>query len=160
MTSTSCYATRNIKSARLERAANLTPLPGGNRGPQVRITGDAAPRGARDGAGSAPCGALRIFRPTSRRPGPAPKRGATVQSQECPNTGQCKEATISEIKHLRVAAPAAPIAVNRTVPPRRLSNATLRSREHLTPDEVERLVTAATDKSNHVARAAAHRQAP
>ncbi len=66
-----------------------------------------------------------------------------VHSRECPKTGQCEEATISRIRYLQVAAPAAPVAVNRTVPPRRLSNATLRSREHLTPDEVERLVTAA-----------------
>jgi integrase len=72
----------------------------------------------------------------------APER-ATVHSQECPNTGQYKEATISRIRHLRIAAATAPVAVNRTVPPRRLSNAALRSREHLTPDEVERLVTAA-----------------
>ena len=69
--------------------------------------------------------------------------GATVRSQECPKTGQCEEATIPLIRHLRVAAAAPPVAVNGTVPPRRLANATLRSREHLTPDEVERLITAA-----------------
>ena len=42
--------------------------------------------------------------------------------------------------HLKVVAPG---AVNRTVTPRRLPNAKLRSREHLTEAEVERLLKAA-----------------
>ena len=42
---------------------------------------------------------------------------------------------------LRVVAPA---TVKRTVPPRRLPNAQLRTREYLTEAEVERLMTAAT----------------
>src|SRR6266852_2425514 len=70
----------------------------------------------------------------------------SIVSRECPKTGQYEEATISRIRHLRVAAPPAPIAVNRTVPPKRVSNASLRSREHLTPDEVERLITAARQR--------------
>jgi integrase len=42
--------------------------------------------------------------------------------------------------HLRLVAPA---IVNRTVAPRRLPNADLRTREHLTEAEVERLIAAA-----------------
>ncbi len=72
-----------------------------------------------------------------------------MRSQECPKTGQYEEATISRIRHLRVAAPPAPIAVNRTVPPKRVSNASLRSREHLTPDEVEQLITAARQRGRY-----------
>src|SRR5262249_8193234 len=45
--------------------------------------------------------------------------------------------------HLRLVAPS---TVNRTVSPRRPKNAELRTREHLTPDEVEQLIEAA--KSN------------
>jgi len=45
--------------------------------------------------------------------------------------------------HLRLVAPA---TKNRTVTPRRPKNADLRTREHLTPDEVERLIEVA--KSN------------
>jgi site-specific recombinase XerD len=45
--------------------------------------------------------------------------------------------------HLRLVAPS---TVNCTVTPRRPKNAELRTREHLTPDEVERLIEAA--KSN------------
>ena len=44
--------------------------------------------------------------------------------------------------HLRVVAPP---TVNRTVNPRRRKNADLRTREHLTADEVERLIKAAKD---------------
>jgi integrase len=39
----------------------------------------------------------------------------------------------------------APITENRTVVPRRPKNADLRTREHLTPDEVEKLIDAAAD---------------
>src|SRR5438445_12088591 len=78
-----------------------------------------------------------------------PKRAAMSRSRECPMTGQYEEATISRIRHLRVAAPPAPRALNRTVPPRRLSNASLRSREHLTPDEVEQLITAARQRGRY-----------
>jgi integrase len=42
--------------------------------------------------------------------------------------------------HLRLVAPT---EVNRTVPPKRLKNAELRTREHLTPKEVEVLIEAA-----------------
>src|SRR5215472_4729342 len=42
--------------------------------------------------------------------------------------------------HLKLVTPA---IVNRTVTPRRLPNADLRTREHLTEAEVERLMTAA-----------------
>src|SRR5260370_29401584 len=56
-----------------------------------------------------------------------------IVSRECPMTGQYEEATISRIRHLRVAAPAAPVAVNRTVPPRRASNATPPPPQHPPP---------------------------
>ena len=52
-------------------------------------------------------------------------------------TGRAKHMAKS---HLKVVAPG---AVNRTVTPRRLPNAKLRSREHLTEAEVERLLKAA-----------------
>jgi integrase len=42
--------------------------------------------------------------------------------------------------HLRLVAPT---EVNRTVPPKRRKNVELRTREHLTPDEVEELIEAA-----------------
>jgi hypothetical protein len=42
--------------------------------------------------------------------------------------------------HLRLVAPT---EVNRTVPPKRQKNAELRTREHLTPDEVAELTEAA-----------------
>jgi integrase len=49
--------------------------------------------------------------------------------------------------HLRLVAPS---TVNCTVTPRRPSNAELRTREHLTPDEVERLIEAAkTNRHGH-----------
>src|SRR5262250_1309615 len=74
---------------------------------------------------------------------------ALRRSRECPKTGQCEEATISRTRYLRVAAPPTPIAVNRTVPPRRPPNAALRSREHLTPDEVEQLTAAARQRGRY-----------
>lgn len=46
----------------------------------------------------------------------------------------------------------APIAENGKVPPRRRPNRTLRSREYLTPDEVERLLSAAGQRGRHGAR--------
>jgi integrase len=42
--------------------------------------------------------------------------------------------------HLRLVAPT---EVNRTVPPKRQKNVELRTREHLTPDEVGELIEAA-----------------
>jgi integrase len=46
----------------------------------------------------------------------------------------------------------APIAKNGKVPPRRRPNRALRSREYLTPDEVERLLAAAGQRGRHDAR--------
>lgn len=48
-----------------------------------------------------------------------------------------------QIRHLHAVAAAAPTLLNGTVPPRRMANAALRSREYLTPDEVEQLIQAA-----------------
>jgi type 1 fimbriae regulatory protein FimB/type 1 fimbriae regulatory protein FimE len=47
--------------------------------------------------------------------------------------------------HLKIVAPT---TVNRTVTPTRRPNAELRTREHLTPDEVERLIKAAHENRN------------
>jgi integrase len=56
---------------------------------------------------------------------------------------QLPGAKIMTNSHLRLVAPT---TKNRTVTPRRSKNADLRTREHLTPDEVEQLIEAA--KSN------------
>ncbi len=53
------------------------------------------------------------------------------------------------IRYLRVARTARPKPVNGTVPPRRRPNAALRTREHLTPDEVEQLIAAATKRGRY-----------
>jgi site-specific recombinase XerD len=54
---------------------------------------------------------------------------------------------ITTNSHLRLVAPS---TVNCTVVPRRPKNALLRTREHLTPDEVERLIEAAkTNRHGH-----------
>ena len=42
-----------------------------------------------------------------------------------------------------------PTTVNGTVPPKRVANAVLRSREHLTPGEVDRLMAAARDRGRY-----------
>src|SRR5262245_8572084 len=53
-----------------------------------------------------------------------------------------REALISMAKpKLRLVSPT---TVNRTVPPRRRPNAELRTREHLTPKEVDKLIAAAS----------------
>lgn len=54
-------------------------------------------------------------------------------------------------KRLRLAivTATAPVLVNGTVPPRRLPNAARRSREHLTPDEAERLIEASGKRGRH-----------
>ncbi len=54
-----------------------------------------------------------------------------------------------KVTHLRVAPTAGPTLVNGTVPPRRRPNAALRSREHLTPDEAEQLMTAAGKRGRY-----------
>jgi integrase len=52
--------------------------------------------------------------------------------------------------HLRLVSPPAPIAVNgKVAPPRRLPNRDRRSREHLTPAEVETLMEAASKIGRH-----------
>jgi hypothetical protein len=53
------------------------------------------------------------------------------------------------VRQLRVATAAGPILVSGTVPPRRRLNAMLRSREHLTPDEAEQLMTAAGKRGRY-----------
>src|SRR4051794_27170711 len=50
---------------------------------------------------------------------------------------------------LRWAKRAAPIIENRKVLPSRPKNADVRTREYLTPDEVERLCRAASDEGRH-----------
>lgn len=54
-----------------------------------------------------------------------------------------------KVRHLRVAPAVAPTLVNGTVPPRRRPNAVLRSREYLTPEEAEQLITAAGKRGRY-----------
>jgi hypothetical protein len=54
-----------------------------------------------------------------------------------------------QVANLRVAKAAGPTLVNGTVPPRRRPNAALRSREHLTPDEVQQLISAAGKRGRY-----------
>src|SRR5437870_201517 len=80
--------------------------------------------------------------------------------------GQVRHWRITMQAHLRVVRDEQPIAVNGNVvhetrrisqsiperranPPRRQANSVTRTREHLTPDEVERLMTAAAKVGRH-----------
>lgn len=63
--------------------------------------------------------------------------------------GKLKETPLSNIIELQPASPITPNTVNGKVPPPRRKNADVRSREHLTPDEVERLVKAAKSLGRH-----------
>jgi len=49
----------------------------------------------------------------------------------------------SNVVRLRGRKGAAPVPLNGKVPPPRRKNKDIRSREHLTPDEVERLIASA-----------------
>jgi hypothetical protein len=57
--------------------------------------------------------------------------------------GKVGYATPMNHKALRVRKRSGPTTVNGKVPPRRLPNAERRPREHLTPEEVERLIATA-----------------
>jgi len=59
---------------------------------------------------------------------------------------------MDNIIELHAVRQAAPIPVNGKVPPRRMKNAALRSREYLTQDEVERLMDAAGKVGRHCHR--------
>jgi type 1 fimbriae regulatory protein FimE len=63
-----------------------------------------------------------------------------------------KETEMAQVIELPRRAGKAPIAENGRVPPRRLPNRARRSREYLTPDEVERLLAAAGQHGRHGAR--------
>jgi type 1 fimbriae regulatory protein FimE len=63
--------------------------------------------------------------------------------------GQVEGATMSNITHLQQYRDNTPSTVNGNVPPRRQRNAELRSREHLTSDEVDRLGKAAASTGRH-----------
>jgi len=67
--------------------------------------------------------------------------------------GKLLGGTLAKITHLRRAPAQAPVPVNGKVqtatPPRRLPNSTRRSREHLSPAEVERLIAAAGRAGRH-----------
>lgn len=56
---------------------------------------------------------------------------------------------MSNITHLKQYQNTTPTTVNGNVPPKRQRNAELRSREHLTPDEVDRLTRAAASTGRH-----------
>src|SRR6478736_4876535 len=62
------------------------------------------------------------------------------------------EAEMAQVIELLKRLRKAPIAENGKVPPRRVPNRALRSREYLTPDEVERLLAAAGRRGRHGAR--------
>ena len=61
----------------------------------------------------------------------------------------------AELVTLTTANAKTPTLVNRKVPPRRVPNAAVRSREYLTPDEVEGLIKAAKNIGRHGHRDAA-----
>ena len=59
----------------------------------------------------------------------------------------------SNVVRLRGRKGAAPVPVNGKVPPPRRKNKDVRSREHLTPDEVERLIISARSLGRYGHRA-------
>ena len=61
-------------------------------------------------------------------------------------------AQTSNVIPLRGRKGASPIPLNGKVPPTRRKNSEARSREFLTPDEVERLITAAKSVGRHTRR--------
>ena len=63
--------------------------------------------------------------------------------------GKVEEYEMSNIVQLRTANRPAPSIVNGKVPPRRVKNNEVRSREYLTPDEVDRLMNAARKTGRH-----------
>jgi len=75
--------------------------------------------------------------------------GSQELSRKSPKIGQYEERVMARISHLQVVPTEAPALVNGTVLPRRLPNSATRSREHLTAEEVERLVTAAGKRGRH-----------
>ena len=56
---------------------------------------------------------------------------------------------VSKVIPFRGAKRSVPVPLNGKVPPRRRKNSEVRSREHLTPDEVERLITSAKSLGRH-----------
>lgn len=56
---------------------------------------------------------------------------------------------MTEIKHLRVVSAPGPTPTNGTVPPRRVPNAALRGREHLTPGEILLLLKVAKARGRY-----------
>ena len=66
-----------------------------------------------------------------------------------PLYGKDEESDMSNIVQLLTAASTAPSTVNGKVPPLRRRNSEVRSREHLTLDEVERLMEAAGKTGRH-----------
>src|SRR5262249_18133677 len=70
--------------------------------------------------------------------------------------GKVEEETPSQVAHLRAVPMHAPTAKNgKVAPPRRLPNRERRTREHLTPAEVEQLIEAAARLGRHGHRDAA-----
>jgi hypothetical protein len=64
-------------------------------------------------------------------------------------SGKAEGGHMARVAHLRSVKSEAPDAVNGKVMPRRPRNGDVRSREHLTPDEVERLMAAAGCVGRH-----------
>lgn len=69
---------------------------------------------------------------------------------KAPIYGKVEKATAQNVVQLRPAARTAPTTENgKVVPPRRVPNRERRTREYLTPDEVEKLMTAAGRLGRH-----------
>jgi type 1 fimbriae regulatory protein FimE len=69
--------------------------------------------------------------------------------QKMPHNRKVDAGDKPPIAHLRIVLAAVPNPVSGKVPPRRLPNHTLRTREHLTPAEVEALMAAAGRLGRH-----------
>ena len=66
-----------------------------------------------------------------------------------PRNGQVRKETAAKVVPFRGSKAASPIPVNGNVPPRRVPNAAIRSREYLTPDEVDEVMKAAGKVGRH-----------
>src|SRR4029450_1080972 len=81
------------------------------------------------------------------------RAGSTQRDGRVPKTpllGKVAQPASENGAHLRLVSPPAPMPVNgKRAPPRRLPNRDRRSREHLTPAEVETLIEAASKIGRH-----------
>jgi type 1 fimbriae regulatory protein FimB/type 1 fimbriae regulatory protein FimE len=78
----------------------------------------------------------------------SPKKSAAAKSDPTLVNGKVR----SPGRNTRPSGPRSRVTPSPTIPPRRVSNASRRSREYLTPDEVEKLLQAAGKIGRHGAR--------